>query len=210
MKSLAIASLILGILGFLLSFMFGLGLLPSILAIILGIAPLTKKELRPIVISGLILGLLGVFISISFFSITPEDIMEEARPSKTEIKLGEGVKIGELLVKFTSIKIVKEIKRGNWIKKPKQNYKFVIVEVKAQNIGKEKDGIDGIFDYQNYKIEVDKGYLYEPILGEGRLSFELLPEESSEDSLVFEILEKTFPVKLHALIKNKNFTVILK
>jgi len=67
MRGLAITSLILGIIGFFLSFLFGLGFLASMLAVIFGIIPLTKKISRAISLSGLVLGILGITISISFF-----------------------------------------------------------------------------------------------------------------------------------------------
>jgi len=99
MKGLAIASFILGIIGLLLSFVFGLGLLPSILAVVFGIIPLVKKILRPMAISGLFLGLLGILVSVSFLTQKPEDIIEqtmrkitqerEARPSRALLKEGK-------------------------------------------------------------------------------------------------------------------------
>ena len=46
MKGLAIASFILGIIGFLFSFIFGLGILPSILAVVFGIISLIKKSIK--------------------------------------------------------------------------------------------------------------------------------------------------------------------
>jgi hypothetical protein len=77
MKGLAIASFILGIIGLLFSFVFGLGILPSILAVIFGIIPLIKKVLRSMAIPGLIMGLLGIVVSYSFFTLEPEDIIEQ-------------------------------------------------------------------------------------------------------------------------------------
>jgi hypothetical protein len=48
MKGLAIASFLPGIIGFLLSFEFGSGLLPSILSVSFGIFPLVKiRRVRP-------------------------------------------------------------------------------------------------------------------------------------------------------------------
>jgi len=64
MKGLAIASFILGIIGFLFSFVFGLGILPPILAVVLGVIPLVKKFIKQMAISGLILGLLGICFSL--------------------------------------------------------------------------------------------------------------------------------------------------
>ena len=50
---------------------------------------------------------------------------------------------------------------------------------------------------QNYKIEVDKEYIYD---GSGSIRVGLRPEETSSDELIFGILESTTPVKLHAYI----------
>jgi len=229
MKSLAIASFILGIIGFLFSFIFGLGILPSILAVVFGIIPLIKKIHKAMAISGLILGLLGIFISLSFFTQKPEDIIKQtlkeipqerkARPSKTEINLGEGIRIGGLLIIFDSVKITKTYNTGrsailtgkSIIKKAKPNYKFVVIKVKGKNVGKKKEGLWlwGT-EEQDYKIEVDKGYFYDPIIEKSILNINLMPEETGEDELVFEILKSTKPVKLHALIKGQRFTVNLK
>jgi len=230
-KGLAIASFILGVIGFLLSFVFGLGLLPSILAVIFGIIPLVKKILRSMAIPGLVMGLLGILISVSFLAQKPEDIVEqtakkiaqerEAKPTKNVINLGEGVRIGELLITFHSMRTTETydtgrhpalpLAEGTIKKRAKPNYKLVIITVKGKNVGKEKDGlwIWGT-EEQDYKIEVDKGYMYDPLMGEGILNINLMPEEIGDDDLVFEILEKTIPVKLHALIKGQRFTINLK
>jgi hypothetical protein len=231
MKGLAIASFLLGLIGFLFSFIFGLGMLPSILAVIFGIAPLVKKVLRSMAIPGLVMGLLGILISVSFLTQKPEHVIEqtmkgitqerEARPAGKVIKLGEGIRIGELLITFDSVRIAKTYDTGRYPMLPlaegtikeeaKPNYKLVVVKVKGKNVGKKKDGLwlSGT-ENQDYKIEVDKGYIYDPIQGESILNINLMPEETGSDDLVFEILESTTPVKLHALIKGKRFTVNLK
>lgn len=231
MKGLAIASFILGILGFLLSFIFGLGMLPSILAVIFGIIPLVKKTLRSMAIPGIIMGFLGMLISISFLIQKPEEIIQqamkkitqerEARPTKAVFKLGEGVRVGELLITFDSITTTKIYDTGRYPVIPlvegsikeeaKPNYKLVVVKVIGKNVGKEKDGLWlwGT-EEQDYKIEVDKGYIYSPLMRENILNINLLPEETGNDEIVFEILEGSVPVKLHVLIKGRRFTVDLK
>ncbi len=182
-------------------------------------------------ISGLILGLSGIIISLFFFAQKPEDIIEqtvkeiteerEARPAKTVIKLGEGIKIGELLITFDSVRTTNIYDTGRYPSIPlvegtikeraKPNYKLVVVKVKGKNVGKKKDGLWlwGT-EQQDYKIEVDKGYIYDPLMREGILNINLMPEESGNGELVFEILEGTTPIKIHALIKGKRFTVNLK
>ncbi|RKY64901.1 MAG: hypothetical protein DRQ08_06785 [Candidatus Latescibacterota bacterium] len=179
-------------------------------------------------IPGLILGLLGIPTSVFFLVQKPEDIIEqmmgssqrEVRASETVIRLGEGIRIGELLVIFDSVKIAKTYDTGRVailtgvpiVEKAKPNYKFVIIKVKAKNIGKKKDSLWPWPSYpeQDYKLEVDKGYIYGPIMGESILSISLMPEETGSDKLVFEILKTTMPVKLHASIKGRRFTVNLK
>jgi len=78
MKGLAIASFVLGILGLLFSCAFGLGILPSILAVVLGIIPLVRKVLRSMAIPGLVMGSLGVLISIAFLAQEPGDVARQA------------------------------------------------------------------------------------------------------------------------------------
>jgi hypothetical protein len=68
MKAVAIASLVLGIIGFLFSFAFALGLLLSGLAVILGLLSLREKSMRGVAITGLILGILGIFIFFAWIS----------------------------------------------------------------------------------------------------------------------------------------------
>ena len=138
----------------------------------------------------------------------------------TTINLGEGIKIGELLIIFDSIEIVKFYNTGivpiltpgePLIWRANDNYKFVVVKVKGENIGKRKDGLwRWGTEKQNYEIEVDKGYFYDPLLGENIININLLPEETDSDELVFEILESTLPLKLHASIKGQEFIVNLK
>ena len=87
----------------------------------------------------------------------------------------------------------------------------MVIKVKGKNIGKEREGLWlwGT-EEQDYKIEVDKGYFYAPIIEKSILNINLMPKETGEDELVFEILKSTKPVKLHALIKGQKFTVNLK
>jgi len=92
MKGLAIASFTLGIIGFLFSFAFGIGLIPSILAVILGIVPLIGKGKtgKPMAITGIILGTLGGLISYGWIEIGkefvkyPEKTIEEVREKTLE------------------------------------------------------------------------------------------------------------------------------
>lgn len=95
MKGLAIASFILGIIGFLFSFAFGIGLIPSILAVILGIVPLIAKGKtgKSMAITGIILGTIGGLISYGWieagkgFVKHPEKTIEEVKKtSETPIK----------------------------------------------------------------------------------------------------------------------------
>ena len=261
MKGLAIASLILGIIGFLCSFWFGLGILPSILAVGLGIFPSLKRGNRAMAITGLVLGLLGTLISVSIIShpepylramlglperkehiqkqTTKEIIQEEEKkptkeatqdieakpaeeptqniwgkpkeeitqeeekkPVETAIKLGEGIRMGELLITFEYARIIKTYAKGNYFTlTPKSGYKFVVVKVTGKYIGKKKSFVL----ISGKDIEVDNGYIYDSKYQDA--AFNLLPEEAGSGELVFEILEKTIPVKLNAFISAQQFTV---
>jgi hypothetical protein len=138
--------------------------------------------------------------------------------SKT-ISLGEGIRIGELLITFKSVKISPLYETGRYaltgipiVKEPKENYKFVIITVEGKNIGKRKSALGGwmgLTPQQEFEIEVDKGYFYSPILGATYLVIDLLPEETGEDRLVFQIPKTTKPTKLHCNIKGIKFVVVL-
>lgn len=209
MKGLAIASFVLGIIGFLSSFWFGLGILPSILAVMLGIYPLIKKGNRAMAITGLILGLLGGLISVYIIS-HPELYLRAmlGLPEKkvyiqrqTTSKLGEGVRVGDLLVTLEFTQITRVYDKGKYYtRRPKDGYKFVVVKATCKNVGTKRSSalISG------NDIEVDKGYIYE---GSDVYCSNLLPEEEHSDDLVFEILESTSPAKLHTTIGGKRFTV---
>lgn len=133
------------------------------------------------------------------------------------ISLEEGIVIDEILIKFKSVRIspLYETGRYAWltgsaiVEEPKENYKFVIITVEGKNMGKRRDTLGYLGSTQNFEIEVDKGYFYSTILGASHLVFDLLPEESKEDELVFEIPKDTKPTKLHCNIEGKKFTVIL-
>jgi membrane-bound ClpP family serine protease len=68
MRELAITSLILGIIGFLSSSWSVLGVLPSILAVVLGIYPLIKAGNQVTAIAGIALGLLGTIVSVAIIN----------------------------------------------------------------------------------------------------------------------------------------------
>jgi uncharacterized protein DUF4124 len=227
MRGLAIASLILGIIGFLSSFWLGLGILPSISAVGLGIFPSVIKGNRAMAIIGLVLGLLGIFISVAIIS-RPEPYLrtmprlpekkehiqnqtakettkeEQKVQTKTDIKLGGGVRIGELLITFNSARITKAYAEDkHYTTIPKPGYKFVVIKVTGENVGNKRDVV-----LSGGKIEVDKGYIYG--CKYGNLYFNLLPKEKGSSKLVFEILESTNPVKLQTVIEGQRYTVDLK
>jgi hypothetical protein len=128
----------------------------------------------------------------------------------------EGIAIDKILIKFKSVRISPVYETGRLsmffepiVKKPKENYKFVIITVEGENIGKRRDTLGSLGSTQYFEIEVDKGYFYSTILGASYLSFDLLPEESKERGLVFEIPKDTKPTKLHCNIEGGKFTVVL-
>lgn len=236
MNILAILSLTFGIIGFLTSFILGLGIVPSILAVILGIPPLIKKGLRKMAIIGLVLGLLGtkIFTPVGFLSLagmieqtvqhitqdehrkpTKEPTQGKANPMekvtqstghksiKTDINLAEGIRIGEILITFDSVRLTKTYIMNRYDRvKSKLGYKFVIVEVTIENKGNKRGTIIG-----DGKIEVDKGYIYN--LKYGLLNFNLLPKEKDSSKLVFEILESTTPVRLRIEMGKSAATYLL-
>lgn len=128
----------------------------------------------------------------------------EEKPTQTAIKLGEVIRIDEFLITFDSVRITKtynELKYWRYTPESKSGYKFVVVKVTGKNVGKQKSFIS----FSGDQIEVDAGYIYDSTYG--GVAFDLLPEEEDSDELVFEILEKTIPVKLHTQIKGQRFNV---
>ncbi len=132
------------------------------------------------------------------------------------ISWGKGITINGLLIKFKSVKISPVYETGRLsmflnpiIEKPKENYKFVIITVEGENIGKRRSTLGDLGSTQYFEIEVDKGYFYSTILGASHLVFDLLPEETKEGRLVFEIPQDTKPTKLHCNIKGREFVVVL-
>lgn len=215
MKGFAIASLVLGIIGLLSSFSFGLGILPSTLAVGLGIFPSLIRGSRAMGITGLVLGLLGFFISNTIIH-HPEIYVRamlglpakeestrntEEKSTQTNIKLGESMRIGDFLITFGSAEITNIYKQKYYSPTAKPNYKFVAINITGKNVGKRANFI---YSSKN-EIEVDKGYFYNPKLG--NLSLSLLPEEEKSEELVFEILEDTEPIKLHIVILGNQYTV---
>jgi len=111
------------------------------------------------------------------------------------ISLGEGINIDEILLKFKSVIISELYESGIYkfgepvIYEAEEKYKFVIIKAEGKNIGKRRSALATISS--NDQI------------------FDLLPEESGEDELVFKILKTKKPINLHCYIKGKRFIVSL-
>jgi hypothetical protein len=146
--------------------------------------------------------------------VATKGIEREDKPAETTVKLDKQItmQVGrrKRVVTFSAMKLAKTRKNSSGqLYHAKPGYKLVTIEVSSQNIGKERDMLCS----QSYKIEVDKEYIYD---GGGSIKVGLLPEETSSDELVFEILESTAPVKLDAYLNycdtrtNYEFTVNLR
>jgi hypothetical protein len=126
------------------------------------------------------------------FEITPKVVI-----------LGENIKVGDFLFNFESVKVSNTYKHYN---EADPGYKFIIIEAKAKNVGVEKQSLN----IRGEKLEVDRGYYYEPY-SYYSLSFDSLrPEEEQTDEVVFEILEDAELTKLFAEIENINVILILE
>ena len=126
------------------------------------------------------------------FEITPKVVI-----------LGEKIKVGDFLFNFESVKVSDTYKHYN---EADLGYKFIIIEAKAKNVGIEKQSLN----IRGEKLEVDRGYYYEPY-SYYSLSFDSLrPEEEQTDEVVFEILEDAELTKLFAEIENINVILILE
>ncbi len=73
----------------------------------------------------------------------------------------------------------------------KQNYKFVVIPVKAKNTN---SVTEQSVDVHDLKIKVDAGYIYDAYSG---TSFALNPQDSGSDNVVFEILSSTSPKEIY-------------
>lgn len=125
------------------------------------------------------------------FEITPKVVI-----------LGEKIKVGDFLFNFESVNTSDTYKRN----KADPGYKFIIIEAKAKNVGIEKQSLN----IRGEKLEVDRGYYYEPY-SYYSLSFDALrPEEEQTDEVVFEILEDAELTKLSTEIENMNVILILE
>ncbi len=223
MNILATLSLTFGIIAFLSSFILGLGLVPSILAVILGIPPIIRKVLRKIAIIGLVLGVLGVKISTPAGFLTLKGMIEqtaqyitqhEHSKSKKESTQGEGNPMKKV-AQFTEDKSIKtDLNLAEGIRIGEIFITFDSVRLsKTYTVNRyyrvtskpgykfvivevtgENQGNKREVTIGDGKIEVDKGYIYN--LKYGLLNFNLSPKEKDRTKLVFEILENTTPVKL--------------
>ncbi|HJH26910.1 MAG TPA: hypothetical protein C5S37_09125, partial [Methanophagales archaeon] len=119
------------------------------------------------------------------------------------VNLGEKIKVSDFLFDFESVKASNTYKHYN---EADPGYKFIIIEAKAKNVGIEKQSLN----IRGEKLEVDRGYYYEPY-SYYSLSFDSLrPEEEQTDEVVFEILEDAELTKLFAEIENINVILILE
>jgi hypothetical protein len=236
MNILAILSLTFGIIGFLSSFILGLGLVPSILAVILGIPPIIRKVLRKIAIIGLVLGVLGVKISTPVGFLTLEGMIEqtaqyitqnERRKPKKEPTQGKANPMEKVTQNTEEKSIKRDLNLAEGIRIGEIFITFDSVRLSKTYIVNryyrvtskpgykfvivevtgENKGTKREVTIGDGKIEVDKGYIYN--LKYGLLNFNLSPKEKDRTKLVFEILENTTPVKLRIEMSKSATTYLL-
>lgn len=145
------------------------------------------------------------FLIILILSLYIPNSLTWAKPKV--FSLGESIKIDSLSITFESVKVAPSC--ASWgiehgMAAVKKGYKCVVITAEAKNTGIR----EVIFDRtapanQEYKIEVDKGYFYSSKYPGRALRFQLLPEETGEDYLMFHILKTTKPVRLHGRIRYK-------
>ncbi len=175
------------------------------------------KDIEPKISHRVIINLLrGFYCSLMILTLFLCFPISIACSKPTTISLGEGIAIDNILIKFKSVRISPLYETGRLsmffepiVEKPKENYKFVVITVDGENIGKRGNILGGLGSTQYFEIEVDKGYFYSTILGGSRLVFNLLPEETKEGRLVFQIPQGTKPTKLHCNIEGRRFVVVL-
>lgn len=148
-------------------------------------------------------------------------------PESTRIiRVGETLKTKDFLFQPLSLNNTKYVINGPYkgkyyaMLKPKNGYKFIILKLKITNIGIERTEVPLYLRDGEFKVKVDRGYIYEDISaslsynpGGGRwvksaedydrrkypilvdYAFSLNPEESIELVKAFEILENTEPIE---------------
>ena len=147
-----------------------------------------------------------IFLTVLAFSLSTPKYFTYAKPRV--LSLGESIKIKDnLSITFNSVKVAPScfslgIKHG--MAAVKKGYKCVVIGVEAKNMAIR----EAIFErtapaYQEYEIEVDKGYFYSSKHPGRALKFRLLPEETGEDYLMFHVLKTTRPVRLHGRISTR-------
>lgn len=70
-------------------------------------------------------------------------------------------------------------------------YKFVVIQLKAQNIGNKE--VDTFGPLDKWEVTVDKGYLYQ---AKSSPYLDVRPEETKTGYVTFEILEQTYPTEV--------------
>lgn len=109
-------------------------------------------------------------------------------------KLGGTILIKGVSITFEPYQITHEVECKYVYKancSSQQNYKFVVVPVKAKNTNSvTKQSLD----VYKLKIKVNEGYIYDAY---SSFSFTLNPEDSDSGNIVFEILESTSPKEIY-------------
>ena len=222
-KVFPILSLIFSVLSLVLCCIPGVGLALGILAVILGIVGLVRKDdLKAMSIIGIVIGVVGMalggfalFSAVVGKSITPSTLTssidnntatieedtsddnqeldslfttetEETVENKSEIYVGDSIMDGKL--KITYVKSGEYIEDNEFLK-PKDNYKYVFIEVYCENTGDYDASISALdFDCYADGYAVDQNYYTDDIFSAtlsagrtttGQIVFEI-PEDASE------------------------------
>jgi len=141
----------------------------------------------------LVIGIFAVALSV------PRPPAVPGGPTVPQVQEGGTVTIGQpFILKFGTDGIpVKFVFDSAWFTttheyyEAESGYKFLIVQLTAQNIGNKE--VIAFSWLDKWEVTVDKGYLYE---SKSKPSLNVRPEEKKEEHIIFEILQETSPVEV--------------
>lgn len=109
------------------------------------------------------------------------------QPTLLEFK--KPIVVDDISITFDSVRFTNKINHHI----ADEGYKFVIINITAENIGLEENNFP--FYFQDMEIKVNKGYVYTYYTG--KVISPLRPEDTEIGYVVFEILNNTYPIELY-------------
>ena len=127
-----------------------------------------------------------LLLSVVFISGCISGKIISRQPTLLEFK--KPIVVNDVSITFDSVRFTNKITHHI----ADEGYKFVIINMTAENIGLEKKNFP--FYFQDMEIKVNKGYVY--TYKSGKTISSLRPEDTEIGYVVFEILNNTYPTEL--------------